>query len=178
MMLARELRLPDTLRYNPSPTKDESTSEYAVGIEARLKQAHRYNRIDRPISRGKTMMNLKYREGVLVLFEDRQRRKGDSSKLGRPFCGPYTVLKEFPNHTYKIEILEQASIQNEARLNLRTSAEGVEGKVPVTREAYRQPYIKRAVNRRTLETTPLPSESTVEVQRKQKEKSKRKSKLI
>lgn len=78
---------------------------------------------------------MNFREGDLVLLENRRRRHESSSNLQPPFCGADTVFKVFPNHTYKIDSLGQASVKGETRLKLHTSAEIVEGKAPVTKEA-------------------------------------------
>lgn len=36
---------------------------------------------------------LRISEGDMVLLRNKRRRKGDSSKLQPPFCGPYEILK-------------------------------------------------------------------------------------
>lgn len=99
MMFGRELRLPDTPRYNHSPDKDVFTQEYVIGIEQRMKQAHQMLQDQQAHMNGEEDDKpLSFSEGDMVLLEKR-KKKSDSSKLQPPFCEPYKILKAFPNHT-------------------------------------------------------------------------------
>lgn len=51
----------------------------------------------------------------------------------------YKILKSFSNHTYQIDSLGQASVQNEGRLKLYTAAGEERGKAPTTTEAVIRP---------------------------------------
>jgi len=59
-----------------------------------------------------------------------RRQRGQATKLQPKFVGPYCVIEVMPNHTYKVERLDQVSNQNKARLKLYRASPDAMGQPP------------------------------------------------
>jgi len=70
-----------------------------------------------------------------------RRQRGQAAKLQPKFVGPYCVIEVMPNHTYKVERLDQVSNQNEARLKLYRASPDAVGQPPFL-ELVRHPTMR------------------------------------
>ena len=148
LMMGRELRLPDQLNNHPPQIDVDSTHQYAVDLDCRLKTAHDLLRRQQLETRdGDTEDPLLFTKGDWVLLINKRRRKGQNPKLQSKFVGPYKVIDCYPSHTYKIERHGQASIQSEKRLKLYTPCQTPEGQAPTLLEPTRRPNMKGITRR-------------------------------
>ena len=83
-----------------------------------------------------------------------QSRAGENPTLQAKFQGPYTVVRSWANHTYKIERQGQVSIQNKCRLKAYRPRPEEIGRAPVTLEPTQRPNMRGAIRRR--KRTPSP----------------------
>jgi len=88
-------------------------------------------------------------------------RRGQPAKLQPKFVGPYCVIEEMPNHTYKVERSGQVSIQNEAWLKLYWASPDAAGQAPPLLEPAQQlPMRGRGMAYREIEEV-LPDQEGV-----------------
>ena len=143
LMLGRELRLPDQLMVNPPTRTFQDTSEYVQTIQRQLEEAHDALReLQWEVQQEDAEEPALFKEGDLVLLENKRRRKGENPKLQSKFVGPYTVKKGFPNHTYEIEKQGPRSIQNERRLKIYIPCAEAAGQAPGHRELPLRPNMR------------------------------------
>ena len=119
LMLGRELRLPDLLMNNPPPVEYQAQAEYTQDLIERLEETHELLRQQQMDVRQEDSEEPPlFQSGDLVLMQNVRRRKGEAPKLQPKFVGPYEVVEAYRNHTYLLERLGQATVQNECRLKL------------------------------------------------------------
>ena len=149
LMFGRELRLPDQLQCQVPLEAGQATHEYVLKVKERLEEAYEVLRDQQQDIRQEDSEEPPlFKEGDLVLLENKRRRKGAHPKLQPKFVGPYVVKECHDNHTYDIEYQGQKSRQNERRLKLYTLCEEQEGQAPATVEPSLRPNMKGTVARR------------------------------
>ena len=141
LMLGRELRLPDQLHHHPPQEELDSTNDYVIGLDQRLRTAHAVLRQQQlEIRDGDQDEYLMFTKGDLVLFSNKRRRKGVNPKLH--IIGPYEELECYPSHTYKIQQHNKVSVQSERRLKLYTASSHPAGLAPTLTEPVRRPNMR------------------------------------
>jgi len=75
-----------------------------------------------------------------------------SAKLQPKFVGPYCIVKVLPNHTYRVELSGQVSVQSEQRLKPYHASPDAVGQAPPLLEPNRQlNHRGRTTQRREVE---------------------------
>jgi len=114
LMFGRGTRVPEHVTYHVLATEsnvDELIKRIRTAHEVLLEQQWQVksnNSSDPPL----------YQLGDWVWMTSLRRQREQVAKLQSKFVGPYCVIEVMPNHTYKVERLDQVSNQNEARLKL------------------------------------------------------------
>jgi len=163
MLLGRELRLPDQLKYLPPLDSHSTRNGYVLGVRERLEEAHTMLQEQQlQIRQEGDEEPLLFALGDLVLMENKRRRKGENPKLQQKFVGPFEVVEAWDSHTYKLERQGQSSVQHESRLRPYRPCAEPAGRAPASLEPNRRPNIKGAVPRRK-EAMPAEVESPVEL---------------
>ena len=160
LMLGRELRLPDQLMINPPTRTFQDTSEYVQTVHRRLEEAHDALRdLQWEVQQEDAEEPTLFKEGDLVLLENKRRRKGENPKLQAKFVGPYTIIKAFANHTYEIEKQGQRSVQSERRLKIYIPCTEATGQAPGRRELPLRPNMRGTARRNRGKGPPPPPEN-------------------
>ena len=148
LMLGRELRLPDQLLHGVPDLYEVPTQQHAQNTQARLTVAHELLRTQqRKIRTEDSEAPLLFKPGDRVWMLNKRRKKGVKPKLQIKFVGPYKVVQSYPNHSYRIELNGQESVQHESRLKIFRPCTERRGQAPVITEARRRPNMKGATRR-------------------------------
>ncbi|XP_067942793.1 uncharacterized protein [Watersipora subatra] len=126
LMLGRECRLLDQLIGGTHDVDETTRSEYASQMQDQLDTAYQLIRTQQMLPpRLPEQEDAIFKEGDLVLMQNKQRRKGIHPKLLAKFNGPF-IVKVFDNGTYKVA--GQGTI-NECRRKLFMPASDPAGKL-------------------------------------------------
>ena len=117
-MLGRELRLPDDLVYEITPSQPVPRITYILEAQEHLREAHDYLRKQELAVRLEDSEEPPlYIKGDLVwLVSKRKYGSLISRKLQPEFIGPYKIIAVWPNHVYRVEKNGQSSVEHESRL--------------------------------------------------------------
>ncbi|XP_028417630.1 uncharacterized protein LOC114542077 [Dendronephthya gigantea] len=109
MMLGHEVRVPVDLVYGSPEYERKSSTQHVQSLQENLEVVHRFARENLELSYEK--MRKQYNndssanpleEDDLVWLFNPRRKKGRSSKLTRPWEGPFTVVKRLNDLVYRI----------------------------------------------------------------------------
>ena len=110
LMFGRKARLPIELAYGTSETATHSPNEYAAALQKSLGSAFEQVRknFKLRLCRQKDFYDRKvhgqhYRRDALVWLHSSVVPKGQSRKLHHPWTGPYRVVKQLSDVTYRIQ---------------------------------------------------------------------------
>jgi len=127
LMLSRETRVPDHLTYH-IPEQDYFIYEYASELVEKMKVAHEILREKQwQVRQEDSDEPPLYQVGDWVRMVNYRRHRGKAAKLQPKSVGPYAVVEEMSNHTYKLERSGQVSVQNEACLKPYWASPGAAG---------------------------------------------------
>ena len=147
ILFGRELRLPLDVQYElPDNSSAKSCSEYVVSAKERFLQAFEVVR-DNLGQAQKTMKDYYDRKaygtgftvGDKVWYYDPRVKKGCSTKLNRPWKGPYVVKKKISDLVYRIQ-LEGARVRKVVHFNkLKKCFQKEQGDSPPSNKKALQP---------------------------------------
>ena len=94
----------------------QAQAGYTQDLIERLEETHELLQQQQMDARQKNSEEpLLLQSGDLVLIQNMRRRKEEAPKLQHKFVGPYKVVEAYRNHTYLLDRLQQATVQNECR---------------------------------------------------------------
>ena len=114
LMLGRDLSLPIDLIYGrPKEEPVQSVTEYANSMQEKVERVHNFARehIKMMSDKMKQRHDLNFvKEGQrlkqwdAVWLHNPQKKKGLSTKLQRPWQGPYVIIKQINDFVYKVQL--------------------------------------------------------------------------
>ncbi len=119
IMLGRNLRLPiDLLCGRPDGEHAEQVSSYAHELQQKLEQVHEFARSRLKIASDRMKLHYdSHQEGYRlepgdpVWLHNQQRKTGVTTKLVRPWKGPYKVVKRINDLVYRIKLGPRAKLR-------------------------------------------------------------------
>ena len=144
MMLGRELRIPDDLVYEITPSQPVPRNTYVLKAQEHLREAHDYLRKQELAVRLEDSEEPPlYIKGDLVwLVSKRKYGRGISRKLQPKFTGPYKIIAVWPNHVYQVEKNGQSSVEHKSRLKPFRACSNPRGRAPALSEPRRLPNFR------------------------------------
>ena len=111
LMFGRQARLPVDVAFGLPPNSGTSHNEYAASLRCALQEA--YERVCEDLGhhlrRQKEIYDKRahgqpYKKGNMVWLHNTAVAKGKSKKFHKPWVGPYRVVKQISDVTYRIQL--------------------------------------------------------------------------